>query len=271
MNIDDFFHGVVCDMLPSLEFEENKRTGVNVAAMPGVTFKTDLETEGFPLLSLRRIGMSFVPEQMWFVSGQKDTAWLTRHTKIWDSFTDEDGTVSAAYGWRWRHQFGVDQLEKAVEKLTLDKSTRHAVVVAWDPAVDVTVRQKNVPCPVMFTLNVIGGRLHMHNVIRSNDMVLGFPTDVAGFAFLQLMLAQRLGIKAGIYTHSISNAHIYENQLDAVKEMQWRRSVSKAELAMPDNAYARAKMLDDSLIADVKAALTGYEPHPPIKNIPIAI
>jgi thymidylate synthase len=252
--------------------EVNQRTGKEVRSLPGVTFRTDLEADGFPLLSLRKLPMSFIPEVMWMLSGSKRSAWLSRHTKIWDAFADDEGIIEAAYGHRWRYHFDVDQLEFAIMKLRMDPSTRHAVVVMWDPKEDVTTPRKNVPCPVMFTLMVMGGRLHLHLVIRSNDMVLGHPTDVAGYALLTHILAQHLGVKPGVLTVSISNAHYYLDQQDAVNELMSRNTETrKVVLTLPENAYRRSMELDDSLIKEIKDGITEYKPGPAIKNIPIAL
>jgi thymidylate synthase len=287
MKIDDFYLRTVCGDIALQAPEMNKRTGVEVRALPGVTFQTDLEQEGFPLLSLRKIPMSFVPEQMWMLSGTNTTEWLSRHTKIWDSFTEFDGTITSAYGHRWRHWFrprvynaaqisrgdgAVDQINIVLAKLKVDPSSRHAVVMMWDPGTDLIVKQKNVPCPVMFTLNVIHGRLNLHLIIRSNDMVLGFPTDVAGFALLQHILAQKLGVSPGVYTHSISNAHVYENQMYAIEEMRLRRpDRGNVQFTLPADAYKRACDLDDSLVQEIKDGFTNYLPLAAITGIPIAL
>ncbi len=267
MKIDQWYKSRLSDLY-FLDPEMNARTGIAVKALPGITFRTDLEDDGFPLLALRKIPMSFIPEVMWFVSGSDNIhPFLSRHTKIWNAFAEEDGFVTSAYGRRWG-----SQLQRCIDRLKEDPSSRHAVVVAWDKSVDGLVPQKNVPCPVMFTLNVIRGRLHMHVVVRSNDMVLGFPTDVAGFAFLQVMLAQCLGVRPGVYTHSISNCHYYVNQEPAVKEMLARpASKLRVQLELPPDSLKRAIALDESLIEDIKHAVFQYEPHAAIKNIPIAI
>lgn len=272
MNIDKFYKEVVCNRLRGVPLESNERTGMNMRALPGITFETDLEKEGFPLLSLRKLPFSFIAEQMWFIAGQDNIKWLTKHTKIWDSFAEESGIVSSAYGNRWRYAFGVDQLQTVIDKLRADPSTRHGVVMSWAPQDDLVIKQKNVPCPVMFTLMIISGRLHLHLVVRSNDMVLGFPTDVAGFAFLQHVLAQELGVRPGKYTHSISNCHIYEMHDRIVDEMALR---DPSDLTVffdpPHNSYKRAFELDDNLINASKEAFRGYAPSSAIKNIPIAL
>lgn len=251
--------------------EENKRTGHAVRSLAGATIRTDLEEDGFPLLSLRKMPMSFVPEMMWMLSGSRTTEWLSKHTKIWDAFAEPDGTVSAAYGNRWRYRFGVDQLNQVIEKLDRDRSDRHGVVSIWDPATDLTVKQKNVPCPVMFTVGAIGGRLNLHLMVRSNDMVLGHPTDVAGFALLTHILAQHLSLMPGVLTVSISNAHVYENQVPFAEELLGRETqTEEVRFLTPEDSYRHACHLEDDFIPVLKAAFTGYLPGEAMKGIPIA-
>lgn len=279
MNIDEFYKAEVIGRILQVPAELNERTGEEVRAVPGVTFQTCHELEGFPLLSLRKMPMSFIPEQIWFLSGSEEIAWLSRHTKIWDSFA-ENGVVSSAYGNRWRFWLGngdnalssTDQIEAVLAKLAVSPSSRHGVVMTWDPSYDLNFPQKNVPCPVMFTLMVMDGFLHMHVVVRSNDMVLGFPTDVAGFALLQCIFAQKLGKKPGVYTHSISNAHTYAMHDDVLFEMARRvPKLSRVEIDLPSRSYERACQLDDSLIPEIKLGIRGYQPHDAITGIKIAL
>lgn len=257
--------------------EMNKRTGHEVKAVPGMHFSIDLEKEGFPLLTLRKIPVKmFVAEQIWFVSGARKPAdFLRDFTKIWDIFTNPADTLTVAYGYRWRKHFGRDQLGLTLKHLKEDPTSRHGVVITWDPAGDglgVTNR-KNVPCPFAFTVNIIGGRLNMHNIIRSNDMVLGFPSDVAGFALLQHMLAQKLGVKPGVYSHSISNAHVYDNHYDGVKEMLKRKTTHKPiQIALPKNTFDRAERKDVKLVEQIVTAFADqYNPHEAIKGLQIVL
>ena len=152
-----------------------------------------------------------------------------------------------------------------------DHSDRHGVVIMWSPKEDLLIKQKNVPCPYTFTLNIIGGRLHLHLIIRSNDMILGNPTDVAGFALLLYIFAQELQVKPGILTVSISNAHIYDNQYFVFKELMKRDIGEKINFVLPKNSYKRACELDETLIDEIKKCLKDYKPQEAIKDIPIAI
>jgi thymidylate synthase len=257
--------------------EYSERTKHEVAAIPGMHFSIDIEKEGFPLLTLRKLPIKmFVAEQIWFIAGvRKPADFLRDYTKIWDNFTNPADVVTVAYGYRWRKHFGRDQLGLLVDLLKKEPSSRHGVVVTWDPASDglSLFKKKNVPCPYTFTVNIIGGRLHLHNIVRSNDVILGLPADVAGFALLQIILAQKLGVKPGIYSHSISNAHIYDNQYAAAKEILKRTSKHKAiHIALPKNAYDRAEKKDKKLLDEIVENIASqYNPLEAIKGLQVVL
>jgi thymidylate synthase len=206
---------------------------------------------------------------------RRPSDFLEKYTKIWDDFTNPGGVVTAAYGYRWRSHFGRDQLGKLVDLLEKDPSSRHGVVVAWDPSSDGLggISKKNVPCPYTFTVNIIGGRLHLHNMIRSNDVVLGLPHDAAGFSLLLAFLAQRLGVLPGIYTHSISNAHVYDVHYDAVKELIKRdNDHKKVVLSLPEKSFSRAEKADEALVDEIVESLSSqYSPMPAIKGLNIVV
>jgi len=257
--------------------EKNARTGHEVCAVPGMHFSIDIEKDGFPILTLRKIPIKmFVAEQIWFISGARKPAdFLRDFTKIWDAFTNPADTVTVAYGYRWRKHFGRDQLGLLVKLLKKDPTSRHGVIVTWDPASDGLggTKKANVPCPYTFTVNIIGGRLHLHNMVRSNDMVLGFPADVAGFALLQCILAQKLGVGVGVYSHSISNAHVYDNQYKAVEEMLKRTNDHKPiKVVLPKNTFDRAEKKDIKLVEEIAGPIMAqYQPLPAISGLQIVL
>ena len=71
--------------------------------------------------------------------------------------------------------------------------------------------------------NVTGDKLNMIVTVRSNDVPLGMPFNVAQYAVLCHLIAQSTGLKPGQFTYVINNAHIYENQIDGIKEQLARR------------------------------------------------
>ncbi|MDP2631862.1 MAG: thymidylate synthase [Candidatus Uhrbacteria bacterium] len=253
----------------------NPWSGRITRMVPGVTLRVDTG-ECFPLLTLRKIPLKlFVAEQVWFLMGENKPDWMRQFTKIWDDFTEDDGTIAAAYGYRWRHHFGRDQLQSLVDHLKVNPASRHGVVVTWDPAHDGlgVENKKNIPCPYTFTVNIAGGKLHLHNIVRSNDMMLGCPHDAAGFALLQCILAQVLGVEPGIYTHSISNAHIYDNHFDGARELLSREQTHDAvKLKLPQNSYQRAVAGDASLVGEIFDSLKSqYKPLEPIRDMGITV
>jgi thymidylate synthase len=274
---DEIYQSMVSDLMTKGVREANQRTGHETAALPGLSFSVDIEQDGFPLLTLRKIPTKlFIAEQIWFVSGaRKPDDFLRDFTRIWDDFTNPGDVVTVAYGYRWRKFFGRDQLGMLVALLEKDPSSRHGVVVTWDPAGDGLggVARGNVPCPYTFTVNIIGGRLNMMNVVRSNDMILGFPHDVAGFALLQCMLAQRLGVKPGTYTHAIANAHVYDIHYPAAETMIKRSAGhKKITLTLPDDSFKRAERKNHELVEQINEHLSGqYHPGEPIKGLRIVL
>jgi len=258
------------------ETVQSERTGISTRAVPGVTYEIE-PSRGFPLLTVRKMFPKFFcAETVWFIAGHKHAGFLQQFTKGWDSFLEDDGTIETAYGYRWRHHFGRDQLLDLVEHLREEPSSRQGVVMMWDPASDGlrAPKKKNVPCPFTWTANIIGGKLNLHMVMRSNDMVLGNPNDTADFALLQAMLAQELDVAVGKLTISISHAHIYENQFQAVEDILAREEVAHPEIIcrLPARSFQRALEADASLVGElVEMFSSQYAPGAPMMKVQIAV
>ena len=272
---DTQYRSAIADILDHGFDQPNPWSGRTPRMLPGVTLRLDT-AESFPLLTLRKIPLKlFIAEQIWFLMGENKPDWLRQFTKIWDDFLEPDGTIKAAYGYRWRKHFGRDQIEALIAHLTQNPHSRHAVVVTWDPSDDglAVDAKKNLPCPYTFTVNIAGGRLHLHNTIRSNDMILGCPHDAAGFALLQCILADRLGVEPGIYTHSISNAHIYDNHFEGARAIVSREHAHPpVRLQVPKGSYARAVRGDITLVDEIYEQLRAqYKPLEAIKGLEITV
>lgn len=257
--------------------EVNARTGHKVKALPGKTIEIEPE-DGFPILTLRRIPVRiFVAEQIWFLMGsRRPSEFLNKFTKIWDDFTNVDGVISTAYGYRWRHHFGRDQIQLLINLLEKEPSSRHGVVMMWDPSSDglsPTFRKANIPCPFTFTVNIIGEKLHLHLVVRSNDMILGCPHDIAGFALLQRILSARLGVKVGKLTHTISNAHVYGTHYEAANDLINRKNThKKVDFIAEKNWFERAESGDEKLVEEIVNIIQKqYQPMESIKGLQIVL
>jgi thymidylate synthase len=116
-------------------------------------------------------------------------------------------------------------------------------------------------------VRVLGGRLHLHMFQRSGDVPVGVPSNMVQYAALLLMLEQLTGIEAAAYYHTISDAHIYADQLEHVTTMLGRDERRLPTVFLNETGQ---KVTD---IHDFRAEhfdIADYEPHPFIGGIPVA-
>lgn len=270
----DIYYADALEILLQQDASENKRTGAKVKAAHGFTFYTSPTC--LPLLTLRDIKPLWAcAEAVWFMSGKSDSAFMKKFGfKVWDKFADESGHVASATGHRWREHFKVDQLKDLIGKLSLDKTNRQGVLVSWDPVEDTLRPGKNVPCVDMWHFHVINDMLHMSVLQRSGDMYFGVPHDIFGSRLVQLFLSAGLGVKPGAISYTISNAHLYEDQWPAAREMitrlkEMRRKGASIkypkDIRVTRDEFLSAMVGDDTLplkIAERVAKI--YDPWPNI-------
>ena len=182
-----------------------------------------------------------------------------------------------SYGGAFRHfptadggEF--DQFAHLVEQIRELPDDRTHFISPWIPQYQVRGRGKTprttiAPCHGWVHVRVIGGALHLHMFQRSGDVPVGVPANMIQYAALLLMLEQLTGIPAAAYYHTISDAHIYEDQVDSVKVMLGRPARRLPTVVL---TAAGARVTD---IHDFRAEhfeLSDYEPHPAIPSIPVA-
>ncbi len=268
-DIDQQYKELITDILTDGVEDFNIRTKSKVKALPGRMIQIDL-AKGFPLLSLRPIPIrTFIAETCFYLQGTNDPTWLQQFTGIWDDFLI-DGKIDGSYGYRWRNAFGKDQIKELIELLRKDPTSRHGVVAIWDPSRDGLMGKvsPNVPCPISFCCQIVGGKLCMSVTMRSQDCYLGLPTDIAGFALLTHFIAAELDIKVGTYNHFIVNAHLYENQWPNGTLLLNRIGNHKPiKLKVPQNAIKRATQGDKGLVAELEIAIE--EQYKPQSKLPV--
>lgn len=201
----------------------NMRTDSFVKALPGQSIQVDLH-HGFPLLGLRRIPVrTFVAETLWMLTGEQSLTKLKVHCGIWDDFAGEDNMLETSYGYRLRYHFARDQIKGLVDLMGAEGDSRHGVITPWSADEDglgkMGVPRANIPCWTSFQTFVSSGRIHGHVVFRSNDMILGHPTDFASFALFLMIIAQASGRMPGTLTIAIGNCHLYRNHLATAYEL----------------------------------------------------
>ena len=104
--------------------------------------------------------------------------------------------------------------------LKADHDTRQAVITIWDPAYDGYSDVRDTPCTVMFQFMIRDEQLHMSTYMRSNDVWWGLAYDLFQFTSLQVMMSEVLRIPAGEYHHHVGSLHVYERDLELVKQLE---------------------------------------------------
>lgn len=212
---------LVREVLENGELKED-RTGTGTLSIFGVQRKYDLR-EGFPLLTTKKVRYdAVVRELLWFLKGSTNiNDNLTQHTPIWDAWADEKGELGPIYGYQWRKWGGhIDQIQQAIDTLKTNPDSRRIVVSAWNVA-DVP-RMALPPCHLLFQFYVVNGRLDCQLYQRSADIALGVPFNIASYATLMHMVAQECDLMAGVFTHTLGDAHIYTNHIAGLKEQLQR-------------------------------------------------
>lgn len=261
--------------------------GVGNINITGAQMRFDL-TDGFPLVTTRSLKGSWRAmraELLWFLSGSTKATDLHKYgVKLWDQWATADiciqmglplGELGPIYGHHWRNfgatkfangyyaHDGVDQITKIINQIRENPDSRRHVITAWDPrnVDDVFV----APCHI--TLHFVhrgNGVLDLHLFQRSCDVPVGIPFNIAEYSLLLMMVAQVTGLKAGEFVHSLSDAHIYLDQIDGVREQLKREPLTLPKVKInPDITNIFDFGMDDF-------ELDYYESHPPIKY-PVAV
>lgn len=245
--------------------------------------------DGFPILTTRKLHFSsIVKELLWFLSGSTKLEDLHRMgVHFWDQwgtvekcerYGREPGDLGPLYGHQWRNfaatktlgqprswpqsyaHDGIDQISRLIEGIRTSPESRRHLVTSWNPAdlPDLWL----APCHGFFQIIVIEHELHMHHYQRSADFPVGVAFNLASYGLLLHLIAAVTGFKPTRVIHSYGDAHIYLNQVEAVKTLLTRipRPLPQLKIKRQTDNIFDFQPDDFELI--------GYEPHPPIE-IPV--
>ena len=188
-------------------------------------------------------------EALWMLAGRNDLAWLTQFTPRFAQFSDDGKTLHGAYGYRWRHWAGEvfvhDQITMIIDLLKREPNTRRAVLMMWDPILDLNTNHKDLPCNDLCFFDRRNDQLNMTVCNRSNDIFLGFfGKNYVHFGILQEYLAAHIGIPVGVYRQFSNNFHAYT-------EMPGYPSIDPVVIG-EDDRYASGEVAPFPLVQDPK-------------------
>ncbi len=261
--------------------EKGDRTGTGTISLFGYQMRFDLQ-EGFPCVTTKKLHLrSIIYELLWFLKGDTNVAYLRENgVSIWDEWADENGDLGPVYGAQWRNWMTadgrhIDQMQLLLEDIQNLPNSRRHIVSAWNPAVlpdESRSPQDNAraglqalpPCHMMFQFHVCNARLSCQMYMRSADVFLGVPFNIASYALLTMMIAQVLDLQPGDFILTLGDAHIYMNHLEQVD-----RQLSRDPFPLPRmKINPQRKDLFSFVYEDFE--LQDYQCHAGIKA-PIAV
>jgi thymidylate synthase len=178
------------------------------------------------------------------------------------------GDLGPVYGKQWVDWSGeeenVNQIADVIKALKENPDSRRIMVNAWN--VDEINQMLLPPCHYGFQFwtrpYADGTRgLSLLFNMRSVDMFLGMPFDIASYGLLLSMVAHCVDMKPEMLIVHTGDTHVYVNHVEQVKEQATRL----------DSAYELPKLWLNPDVRDIFSfkpediEVLGYESHPPIK------
>ena len=237
----------------SLAPAHTAQNGVKTIRLPHQVLQFDLSEE-FPILTSKKVAFkTAVLEMFWIYQVQSNqVSWLRdRGIKIWNEWEipedgmymgrdfkelyaaagineDPVGTIGTAYGWIVnRYQL----TQNLIDTLKNDPGNRRMVLSLWQNEFLNTAALPS--CVWNNEWNITDGKLNLLVNSRSSDVPLGLPFNIVQYATFCYLVAHCLGLKPGQFTFVTNDAHIYENQIDGIKEQIKRYDEAKKAGTLP--------------------------------------
>lgn len=272
------------------------RTGTDTIGIISADMEFDMN-DGFPVPTTKKFATkACFGELLWFLSGSSDIRDLRRFTElgpddfcIWQKNLDEynertkqsatNTDLGCVYGRVWRAYSAlqpdgepteIDQINELVDNILMTKknpaypSARRLIVNTWDAYAHSDPNGALCalpPCHYNFQCFVHGDELSLKWIQRSADVPLGIPFNIASYALLLRILAKLTGLKPAKLYCSLGDVHIYEDQIDGIKEQLKRIPFDLPELVMPE--FETLFDLENFTASDF--TLDGYQHHAAIK------
>ena len=206
------------DLLDKVLTQGKVKEGRNggTLSLSGQRIEVDL-TKGFPLLTTKKVHFRSVAiELLWFLRGESNIKYLKENgVSIWDEWADDNGNVGKIYGYQWRN-WGKDQIKACIELLKNEPNSRRNIVSAWNVA---ELDQMALP-PCHYNFQMIvepDGKLTCIVSMRSCDIFLGLPFNIASYALLTKMLAKECGYIDSKLVINFGDLHLYSNHIEQAK------------------------------------------------------
>jgi thymidylate synthase len=169
----------------------------------------------------------------------------------------------------------IDQLRECLDTIVNNPGSRRILFHGWNPAVLDSVALPACHLLYQFIPNPTTRELSMCLYVRSNDLGLGTPFNLAEGAALMHLVGRLTGYTPRWFSYFIGDAHIYENHMDMVKEQLTRAPFAAPRLRISDRVpdFAKTGKYEPEWLEKIEPSdfsLEGYQHHAPI-TAPMAV
>lgn len=256
---------------------ENKRTGKSCLTVINADLSYDVERNEFPLITTRKsYWKAAIAELLGYLRGYDSAAQFRDiGCKTWDANAnlnqawlnnphrkgeDDMGRVYGVQGRAWQKPDGsaLDQLKKLVDNLSKGIDDRGEILTFYNPGEFELGCLR--PCMHTHTFSLLGDDLYLTSYQRSCDVPLGLNFNQVQVFTLLALVAQVTGKNAKQCFHKIVNAHIYEDQLELMRDVQLKRKPFASPKLIINPEIRSLKDLETWVTLD-DFAVEGYEHH----------
>jgi thymidylate synthase len=266
-----------------------KNEGIKKNTRNGTTYsyfshllKFDISNH-FPLLTTKKMFFKgIVEELLWFLRGSVNSKELeSKGVNIWKGNSSreyldangfshyDEGYLGPIYGYQWRSFNGkIDQLRYLLEELKLENS-RRIIINAWNPCQ--LHEQALPPCHILYNFFKNNDEISCMMYMRSSDLFLGLPFNIASTALLTHIIAKVSGFNVKEIAISICDCHIYEEHLEHLNIQLERMPYEfpsihiKKEIDINLSTDEKIKWIEELTFEDFE--LINYNYYPTIKAI----
>jgi thymidylate synthase len=169
----------------------------------------------------------------------------------------------------------VDQLRDCLDTIVNNPGSRRILFHGWNPADLDAVALPACHLLYQFLPNASTREISLCLYVRSNDIGLGTPFNLAEGAALLHLVGRLTGYTPRWFTYFIGDAHIYENHLDMVKEQLTRAPFPAPRLVIADRVpdFAKTGTYEPQWLEQIEPGdfmLEGYQHHAPL-TAPMAV
>ncbi|MEG1791802.1 MAG: thymidylate synthase [Clostridia bacterium] len=232
-----------------------------------VVNRYDLQKE-FPIITIRKTNFTNAVDELLWIWQKKSNNVHDLHSKIWDSWADDTGSIGKAYGYQLaqKHKYPegeFDQVDRVLYDLKNNPTSRRILTNIYNFS---DLHEMHLyPCAYSMTFNVSGNTLNAILNQRSQDTLTANNWNVVQYAVLVHLFAQVSGLKAGELVHVIADAHIYDRHIPIVKDIMRNQQFNAPKLWI----NPEIKNFYDFTLNDIK--LIDYTYNPLLTKIEVAI